>query len=833
VNQLNAAHQRPLRLLLFNLAVDADDAALGFVVEWVKMLAERCEYVDVITMRAGDYDLPENVRVFSVGKEHGVGEARRALAFYRILWRLLQERAYDVCFAHMMPLFAIMGAPLLKLNHIPITLWYVHKSVTLKLRLAEMLVDQVVTASPESFRLDSDKVKVLGHGVNTDVFTPAAPSDDGRFVIVSVGRIARSKRLEHLIAAAGTLAGTGLRDHMRVRIVGEAEPDQADYAEWLQELVEQHGLSDIVEFTGGMRHEDIAEVYRGADVMVNFSNTGSIDKAVLEAMSCAIPVLTSNEAFEPILRRWKDTLLVSVDDEDEFPGLSVGSQLAMLANWTASQRIALGWELRGIVVEGHSLTGLMDRLVALFKTQVRHTGRETVDTTFVVRGTGDKVQGSRFKVRDIRPTAADTARKVGTQDAAPLPVTTQNLLYVANIRVPTEKAHGLQIMQNCEAFAQNGADVTLWAAGRFNTPELRAFDSDPFAYYGVERRFELRRLPCIDLLPLVPGRNDLPGKLAFYLQAATFMLSMFVASLFNKADIYYSRDALALFLLSLVKPRHKLVYEAHKFAPTMRGSWLQHQAIGRAGTVITVTERLADDLALLSGDSSSFRDKLLVAHDGIRRERFEDMPTKEQARLQVGWPADAFIVGYVGRLHTLSMDKGVGTLVDALAQVENAVLAVVGGPDDMAEALYQQWRARGMSQSRFLYTGHVAPDKVPVYLSAFDVCAMPFPFTEHFAYYASPIKLFEYMASQRAIVASDLPALAEVLVDGESALLVEPGNADELAAAIERLRLDPSLGEWLAACAYGQVMGHYTWEARAAGILGKVQRTEYGVQSAE
>ena len=230
----SAASQRPLRLLLFNLAVDADDAALGFVVEWVRMLAERCESVDVITMRAGDYDLPENVRVFSVGKERGYGEARRALEFYRILWRLLKENTYDVCFAHMMPLFAVMGAPLLKLKHIPMTLWYVHKSVTFKLRLAEKLVDKVVTASAESFRLDSDKVTILGHGINTDVFTPAPPSDDGQFVIVSVGRIARSKRLEHLVAAVDTLTTTGMRANLHVRIVGESEPEEADYADWLQ-----------------------------------------------------------------------------------------------------------------------------------------------------------------------------------------------------------------------------------------------------------------------------------------------------------------------------------------------------------------------------------------------------------------------------------------------------------------------------------------------------------------------------------------------------------------------------------------------------------------------
>jgi glycosyltransferase involved in cell wall biosynthesis len=161
----------------------------------------------------------------------------------------------------------------------------------------------------------------------------------------------------------------------------------------------------------------------------------------------------------------------------------------------------------------------------------------------------------------------------------------------------------------------------------------------------------------------------------------------------------------------------------------------------------------------------------------------------------------------------------VGTLVEALRQVDGAALALVGGPDDMAEALRRQWLEAGLSEARFLYAGHVRPEHVPLYLSAFDVCAMPFPWTDHFAYYASPIKLFEYMASRRAIVASDLPAFAEVVQDGESALLVPPSDVDALAAAIKRLRDNPALRARLADCAYERVMAHYTWAARAEAIL--------------
>ena len=137
----------------------------------------------------------------------------------------------------------------------------------------------------------------------------------------------------------------------------------------------------------------------------------------------------------------------------------------------------------------------------------------------------------------------------------------------------------------------------------------------------------------------------------------------------------------------------------------------------------------------------------------------------------------------------------------------------------MAEELRQRWIELGQDEAPFLYAGQVAPDRVPLYLSAFDVCAMPVPWTTYFAYYASPIKLFEYMASRRAIVASNLPSSAEVVRDGESALLTPPSDVDALADAIRRLRDDPALRERLAEKAYALVMEHYTWDARAKAIL--------------
>lgn len=347
-----------LRLLWFNLMTDADAPVQGFATDWINAVAKRCTAVDVITMQAGRIAVADNVRVFSVGKEKGYNEARRAFEFYRLLNRLLHENTYDACFAHIQSLFAVMGAPLLRPRGIPITLWYAHKAVTPRLRLAEKLVDHIVTASPESFRIDSPKVQVIGHGIDTGRFTPQNAAQDP-FTIISVSRIAPIKRLETIIEAASMLKQDGC--DFRLRIIGNTNPQDQAYATELKALAAAYNLTSVVEFTGEIPHHAIVPVYQQAHLMVNISNTGAVDKAVLEAMACGLPVITANEAFQPILADWRDHLLVPAEAPD-----MLANKILNIMNMLPETRQALGRSLRRIVVHDHSLDHLADKLVRLF-----------------------------------------------------------------------------------------------------------------------------------------------------------------------------------------------------------------------------------------------------------------------------------------------------------------------------------------------------------------------------------------------------------------------------------------------------------------------------------
>ena len=163
-----------MRLLLFNLATDADDPILGFATRWIGALAKRVEFIHVITMRSGRLDVPGNVRVYSVGKEKGYSEPRRAIEFYRLLFRILQEDHIDACFSHMIPIFTVLAAPVLRPKGIPVVTWYAHRQVTPTLKLAHHFSDKMVSINDSSYPWLTTSLHHLGHGIDTNLFSPVS-----------------------------------------------------------------------------------------------------------------------------------------------------------------------------------------------------------------------------------------------------------------------------------------------------------------------------------------------------------------------------------------------------------------------------------------------------------------------------------------------------------------------------------------------------------------------------------------------------------------------------------------------------------------------------------
>lgn len=347
----------PLRLLLFNLATDADHQVLGFTSAWINALAPYCERIDVLTMQAGRLIVAPNVRVYSVGKERGWSEPRRALNFYGHLLRLLLTRRYDVCFAHMMPLFALMGAPLLALWRVPLVLWYTHRQKTRVLAAATWWTRRVVTAAPSSFPIATPKLRALGHGIDTDFYQPAAhPS--AQQAIVQVARLTPIKRQAELLRASATLAAD-------VLLIGDTHaPEDAAYKAQLEQLATDPQRVRSARLLGKLPPEAVRAHVQAAAVAVNLSPVGLFDKAALEAMACGVPTLVSSPDFAPLLGDYAPHLLL--DDPADTARLS-----GMLAHWLATspaERARVGEALRAAVLEQHSLPRLVARLVSVLRT---------------------------------------------------------------------------------------------------------------------------------------------------------------------------------------------------------------------------------------------------------------------------------------------------------------------------------------------------------------------------------------------------------------------------------------------------------------------------------
>lgn len=265
-----------MRLLIATQAVDRKDPVLGFFHRWIEEFARNCEHVIVICLRKGDFSLPDNVEVIALSK----GRISRAFEVCSIAFG--RRRDYDSVFVHMNPEYLVAAGWLWRLLGKKSALWYAHKSVDPKLRVAEKFASAILTASKESFRLPSTKVHILGHGIDTGFFVPDLSVPRGK-TLLSVGRLSKSKRHDLVIRAAA-LAGRELH------VVGEGEEREA-----LERVAHECGAD--VQFLGGLTQEKVRDEYRQAMVFIHASETGSMDKVVLEALSTDCPVITTSNAY--------------------------------------------------------------------------------------------------------------------------------------------------------------------------------------------------------------------------------------------------------------------------------------------------------------------------------------------------------------------------------------------------------------------------------------------------------------------------------------------------------------------------------------------------------
>jgi glycosyltransferase involved in cell wall biosynthesis len=338
--------------------------------------------------------------------------------------------------------------------------------------------------------------------------------------------------------------------------------------------------------------------------------------------------------------------------------------------------------------------------------------------------------------------------------------------------------------------------------------------SDPFGYFGVGRDFGLIGMPCVDLVKRVtldwPWLNRAPLRLfAHLLQLGTFSVSALGLVPRLRPDVLYSRDLLPLTLIRLFTRRPCIhCFEAHTTPRSRLSRRLHLWAVRQMDRIVVIS----DGLRRWYLEHGLPPDRVLTARDAVSLRAFEGLSRKE-AREALGIGPDTPTVCYLGHLYPW---KGVDVLLQAAPRLDPEVrIYVVGGMapdlDRIAEG------ARDLPNVEV--TGHLPPQQARRYLVACDLAVMPFTGRTAIAReHTSPLKLFEYMAAGCAIVASDLPSLREVLVDGHNAVLVPPDDPAALAAGITRVLRDHELTARIQRAARAEVEEH-TWTRRAASVL--------------
>lgn len=346
-----------MKLLIITQKLDLNDDLLGFFHQWLYKLSQKVDKLYVIGLEVGEHQLPYNVEVFSLGKEKGRNKFLRYLKFYQLLFELLPKS--DKVFAHMCPEYIIALWPVNLFLNKKIFLWYVHRQVNWRLKLAEKFVKKIFTVSPESCQIKSDKITILGHGIDLDLFkSNIRTKTDNFFNILYVGRISKIKNQQLLVKAADILINQKNVKNTKITLVGgPILTADNQYLNSLKKLIKEHHLENYVEITGRLRFNKVINYYQKANLSINLAPTGGLDKTVLESMAMGLPIIVLNQSFKQTLGEYQSLILEKADEQ------SLVDKISQLINLDNLVRLEMGNYLREQINKFHNLNNLIENLI--------------------------------------------------------------------------------------------------------------------------------------------------------------------------------------------------------------------------------------------------------------------------------------------------------------------------------------------------------------------------------------------------------------------------------------------------------------------------------------
>jgi glycosyltransferase involved in cell wall biosynthesis len=256
---------------------------LGAYHTWIEEFAKHFERVVVICLEKGEYNLPKNVRVLSLGKESGKSRFKYLKNFYKYIW--LERDNYDTVFVHMNQEYVLLGWKLWKFLDKKIYLWRNHAKGSISTRFAVFFSKKVFYTSPSSYTARFKKSVQMPVGIDTDFFKPDSTVSRIPNSILFLGRISPVKRVLEFVEWFNKLD-----QRFVATIVGEALSKDKYYEKKARALA-----SERIKFIGPVTQEEALRLYQSHEIYVNMTKAGSFDKTIFEAAACGTKVLVENK----------------------------------------------------------------------------------------------------------------------------------------------------------------------------------------------------------------------------------------------------------------------------------------------------------------------------------------------------------------------------------------------------------------------------------------------------------------------------------------------------------------------------------------------------------
>ena len=352
-----------MKILILTQKVDKNDPIMGFFHGWLIEFSKHFERLTVICLQKGDYNLPSNVMVLSLGKENFIDfkdfrpyrlfrKFKYVLTFWKYIWR--EKKNYDAVFVHMNQEYILLGSLVWKLLGKKVFMWRNHHAGNFLTHVAVFLCDKVFCTSKYSYTARFANAMLMPVGIDTGIFQKDIGVAKMPNSILFLARIAPVKKPHILIEALKLLRQKDIP--FTASIYGDSIPKDREYHENLKKIVEKSELSQLVSFHKGIPNTETVRVYNNHEIFVNLSSSGMYDKTIFEAMSCESLTLASNKNLYGII----DPKFIF--EEDDVNGLA--QKLEYLLALSADEKIKQGMALRKVVIENHSLKGLATKLIS-------------------------------------------------------------------------------------------------------------------------------------------------------------------------------------------------------------------------------------------------------------------------------------------------------------------------------------------------------------------------------------------------------------------------------------------------------------------------------------